>query len=106
MAKRPDRIPEHPTHRCPIRSDEITALQALHRGEADAGQQRKVLSWVMNFAAGAGMPTYQPGSSHDSIFMLGRRFVADRIILALQRSPEFIRALAQHEDQQAKESGQ
>lgn len=97
MSRRPPKIPQHATHRCPITSQEIVALQSLHRGNANDGQQRMALSWLINMAGGAGMPTYQPGQSPDTIFMVGRRFVADAITRALLRSPQYIARLVERE---------
>lgn len=55
------------------------AIQALLRGEADAGQQKRALEWIINAAAGTYEVSYVPDSDQ-TIFAEGRRFVGLQIV--------------------------
>lgn len=55
------------------------AVKALHAGEASAHQQQIALQWIVREACGKAHFPYQP-SDRDTVFALGRLFVADLIV--------------------------
>jgi hypothetical protein len=56
------------------------AVQALARGEANAEQQKKALSWIIERASRAYMPSYIGEKVNDTIFNEGKRAVGLQII--------------------------
>jgi hypothetical protein len=65
---------------------EIQALRAVHRGEADARQQRLLCDfWIR--AAGTHDETYRPGDTHATAFAAGKRFVGTTFIWMLRSAP-------------------
>jgi hypothetical protein len=92
---------EHPTirvsvaeclpHKNPlVRPDyteaEIQALRAVHRGEADARQQRLLCDYLIR-AAGTHDEVYRPGDTHDTAFAAGKRWVGTTFIWMLKVAP-------------------
>ena len=63
---------------------DVTALQALERGEASPDQQKRGLAWIINKACLTYESTYSPVSSHDGSFAQGRRFSGLQIIKMLK----------------------
>lgn len=61
---------------------DITALQALAQGEADAFQQKRALKWIVQ-ACGTYDLSYRPNSERDTAFAEGRRFIGLQIVKAL-----------------------
>jgi len=59
---------------------DISALQALERGDADEFQQRRALSWIVYQASGMYEFNYWPNSERDTAFALGRQFVGQQIV--------------------------
>ena len=55
------------------------AIQALNWGDADEIQQRRALRWIVENACGTAEPPYRD-SDRDTVFMLGRMFVAAQIM--------------------------
>jgi hypothetical protein len=56
------------------------AMQALERGEANAEQQKKALSWIIERASRAYIPSYVSEKVNDTIFNEGKRAVGLQII--------------------------
>lgn len=59
-------------------ADQVIALQALQKGEADAGQQGMVLDWLLNDACGIRELSFRSdadGGARETAFAEGRRFV-------------------------------
>lgn len=66
---------------------DAAAIQALHRGEATADQQRRALKWLIERAAGTYDQSYRPGADEgrrDSDFAEGRRFVGLQTVKLLR----------------------
>ena len=60
---------------------DASAIQALARGEADADQQKRALSWILRQACALPEWVYQPGDSdRDTNIALGRQFVGHQIV--------------------------
>lgn len=82
-AKKPKELKPLPTppatQVAPVTYALALALRALHQGKADEAQQRMVLDWIVQDAAGRRHFPYHPGD-RDTAFALGRYFVAEQIV--------------------------
>lgn len=105
--------PAKPQQRRPVRPEarpawlpanyklaDATALQALAAGTADATQQKRALTWIVNEAAGTYDLSYRPGEGGDreTAFAEGRRFVGSQIVKMLKISVAALRRRAQSDD--------
>ena len=75
---------------------QIEAMKAVYRGEADAFQQRQVLDWIINSAAGAYELSFRSdadGGERETAFAEGRRFVGMQIVKLVNMSPDVVAAL-------------
>lgn len=66
---------------------DVSALQALEKGLANAEQQKRALVWIVNVAAGRDEMSYQPGGEdgrRDTDFAEGRRFVGNQVVKMLK----------------------
>ena len=59
----------------PCDKADVYALKALASGEANEGQQKRALDWILRVACGVGDNTYYSDSERDSTFAQGKRFV-------------------------------
>jgi len=74
----------------------IEAIKAVYRGDADAFQQRQVLDWIINNAAGAYELSFRSdadGGERETAFAEGRRFVGMQIVKLVNMSPDVVAAL-------------
>lgn len=62
---------------------DVSAIQALHRGEATPDQQKRALDWIIG-AAGTYDLSYRPDSDRDSAFAEGKRFVGLQLVKLLK----------------------
>ena len=62
---------------------DITAVQAVANGEADAHQQKRALDWIIKQVCWTYELSYRPESERDTAFAEGRRFVGLQIVKAL-----------------------
>lgn len=62
---------------------DVSAFQALERGEADEFQQKRALKWLIERAAGTYEFQYYP-SDRDTSFALGRAFVGQQVVKLLR----------------------
>lgn len=62
---------------------DASALQAVARGEADAGQQQRALNWLINVACGTYDLDYRP-DDREHAFVSGKRFVGLSIVKLLK----------------------
>ena len=62
---------------------DASAMQAVARGDADAGQQQRVLNWIINSACGTYDLDYRP-DQREHAFVSGRRFVGLEIVKMLK----------------------
>jgi len=86
-----DRIEECLPHKDPLqRPDyieaEVQALRAIHRGEADARQQRMALDFLMR-AFGTHDISFRPAGEHLTAFAEGKRFCGTTIVWMLKAAP-------------------
>lgn len=81
---------------CPYELSDVSALQALERGEADSDQQKRALAWVVNVASMTYQPTFMP-DTHESAFAEGRRFVGLQTVKLLKVSLNALRKAQNHD---------
>lgn len=70
------------------------ALQALLRGDADAGKQRRALNFIIEKIAATYDEPYRPGAedgARDTTFALGRAFVGRQIVKLLKLNLSVLR---------------
>jgi len=75
-----DRRPWKPS---PCDKADVYALKALASGEANEGQQKRALNWILNVACGVRDTTFYPDSERDSTFAAGKRFVGLEIVATI-----------------------
>lgn len=63
---------------------DASALKAVQEGTADAIQQRRALSWILQSACGLPEWPYVPGDVEASHIHMGRHFVGHQIMKLLQ----------------------
>lgn len=77
----------------PYELADITALQALERGDADHHLQQRALKWILEQAAGTYQMSYRGGQEgeRDTAFAEGRRFVGLQIVKMLRLNASKLR---------------
>lgn len=66
---------------------DASAMQALERGEATQEQQKRVLDWFINQAAGTYNVSFIPGAQDATAFMEGRRYAGLQVVKLLRVIP-------------------
>ena len=56
------------------------AIQQLMIGEADAEQQKRALSWIINMACATYDQPFRPGHDGQTEFACGRQFAGQQIV--------------------------
>lgn len=72
----------------------VSALQALHRGDATQDQQQAALRWIIEVNSNAYDLSFRPGGlegDRESCFAEGRRFVGMQIVKLLKLNLNAIR---------------
>lgn len=64
----------------PYKKPDVAALQALATGTANEGQQQRALKFIIETVANTYDLAYQPNSSRDTDFALGRAFVGQQLV--------------------------
>lgn len=82
MARQPRRKPSRrePWQPAEWEPADAAALQALARGEADAGAQGRALKWIIEKAAGTYDQSFYPDNARVGDFLEGRRSVGNQIL--------------------------
>lgn len=75
--KKPDWAPWLPV---PYEIPDVSAIQAVARGDASPEQQRRAIVFIIESAAGAYLETFHPDDARWSDFAQGRRFVGTQLI--------------------------
>lgn len=73
---------------------DVTAFQAIERGEANADQQKRALKWLIEAACGTYDLPYRPGgqdSERDTTFALGKQFVGQMVVKMLKLNVSILR---------------
>lgn len=91
--------PAPPFFRADYELADVSALQALQNGNADADQQKRALDWVLNQASRIKEVTFQPDSDRASAFAEGRRYVGLQIAKLLSLSTRDLLLLEQRNKQ-------
>lgn len=77
-------IPDHVRPWAPVRWPEnipaVYALKALASGEADAGQQRLALDYIIHVIAKRYDIPYFPDNERDSAFAAGKLYVGEQLL--------------------------
>lgn len=71
---------------------DVTALQALSRGEADEDQQRRALRWIVHVCSETYEPSYRE-TDRETAFVEGRRSVGIEVTRLLNMPHEVKEAL-------------
>lgn len=74
----------------PYDDDDIRAMRALVAGNANEGQQRRALNWIINSAAGYYDLSFRPGidGARATDFAEGKRFVGAQVVKLTKLSPQ------------------
>lgn len=70
---------------------DITALQALARGEANEQQQRRALDWIITKAAMTYDEPFVEGKPDASAYLAGRMSVGRQIVKLLKLDPAMMK---------------
>lgn len=75
---------------------DVTALQALSRGEAQPHEQKRVLDWIINNCAGTYDLSFRSdsdGGDRETAFAEGRRFVGMQVVKMVNLAPAIVAKL-------------
>ena len=78
---------KHPWHPAEYDLFDITALQALSRGEANDQQQRRALDWIITRAAMTYDEPFVEGKTDVVAYLAGRMSVGRQIVKLLKLDP-------------------
>lgn len=72
---------------------DISAIQALSRGEADQHQQQRALKWLIEVCCDTYQPSYRTGPDGDrnTAFAEGRRYVGLELVTMLHLNVSTLR---------------
>lgn len=80
----------------PMSRDDVYAIQALAAGEANPGQQRRALDYIINTLCGTYDLSYRPGGGDGdraTCFAEGRRFAGLKLVMMTKLTGAAIEAL-------------
>lgn len=81
-----------PPHlRCDYDIPVVAAAQAMAGGTATPDQQKQLLNWLINHAAGTYNQSFQESGDRETVFAEGRRFVGLQIVKLLHLSTNALR---------------
>lgn len=67
---------------------DVTAIQAVHRGDASPDQQRRALGWIINQACRTYDFAFRPGADdRETNLALGRQFAGQQVVKMLHLNP-------------------
>jgi hypothetical protein len=72
---------------------DLTAIQALARGEANADQQKRAMKWIVEQGCATYQPSYRvgPDGERNTVFAEGRRSVGLQIVSMLHINASALR---------------
>jgi len=70
---------------------DVTAIQAVARGDAGPDQQKRALDWIIKQACDPYGFSYRPNSDRDTSLALGRQFAGQQIVKLLHLNPAGLR---------------
>lgn len=76
-----------PWHPAPYEDADTMALKALAAGNANEGQQRRALDWIVHSLCGTYDQPYRPGEGgdRDTVFACAKQFVGQQIVKQINR---------------------
>jgi hypothetical protein len=79
MSKKPAPKPWHPA---PYSDADTLAIKALHEGNANEGQQRRALKWIIETLCGTYDQPFRPGEdgARETDFACAKMFVGQQIV--------------------------
>jgi hypothetical protein len=80
---------------------DIYAIKALHKGEADASQQARALDWIIKNAAASNELSFrsdQDGGERETAFAEGRKFVGMQILKMINLPPKLVAEMRNKND--------
>ena len=80
-----------PWQPAPYEIADVTALQALVRGDASPDMQKRAIDWIIRSACGTYDFAYRPNSERDTSLALGRQFAGQQIVKLLRLNPAGLR---------------
>lgn len=91
--------PTQPTPAMPViySAADVSAVQAIANGDADEGQQKRFIKWLIEVAAG----TYDfhfYASERDTSFALGKAFVGQQVVKMLKLNASAIAKSEERDD--------
>lgn len=72
---------------------DISAIQALANGTADAAQQQRALKWIIHQLCCTYDLSYRPGEADETTFAEGKRFVGLQLVKALHLNTAALKQL-------------
>lgn len=75
----------------PYKLPDVGALQALDRGDAEADQQRRALTFIIETICKTYDLSYRPDSERDTAFAEGKRYVGTQIVKLLKLNMKALR---------------
>jgi hypothetical protein len=76
-------LPSKPWMPAPFDRSDIAALKAMRDGSADPEQQKRVLAWIVEYAARTYATSFDPGSARSTTLNEGSRLVGQQIVKLL-----------------------
>lgn len=73
-------IKSQPWHPAPYEEADTNAIKALAAGNANEGQQKRAIDWIINKLCGTYDLSYRPDSDRDTAFAEGKRFVGTQLV--------------------------
>lgn len=95
-----DRDPTKPPH---WDYADAMALRALAAGNANEGQQRRAIHWIVRAAADTYGLSFRMGDPHGTSFAEGRRFVGTQIVKLVEMPADILAKVREREERQAQE---
>lgn len=86
-------MPPHPWIPPAYGLGDISAIQALSNGTADAAQQKRALKWIIYQACCTYDLSYRPGTPDEVAFAEGKRFVGLQLVKALHLNTAVLKQL-------------
>lgn len=86
-----------PYLRCDYDIPTVSAVQALSQGAATPDQQKQILNWIINHAAGTYNTSFQVEGDRETTFAEGRRFVGLQLVKLLHLSTNALRKATNHD---------
>lgn len=91
MTRRQAVAPPPPFLPAPYELADLSAVQAVARGEADGQQQKRALKWIIEQACDTYGLGWHPDGPHAASFVAGRRFSGMQVVKAVNVNISLLR---------------